>query len=317
LQERLNELAMTDLSNEASEFDRLISSHSQDFFAVTRSLRLSDADVRRAMNRHDVFFKEIYEGARDEQGGNWFLADILTVEHRQKMMRLALENVTIEVNEHNRVFVRRDSSIGGTYMAGPAPPDSKPGITPGWIAVYYLSDFKQMILLAARSNEPLIWLPAPRIPESDFLRQRVAITKVISTEETRRKIAAISRDLVRGYGDDSYTIIFGGLHEFVASVYSRYVTSDTPENQVPSVIERLTRCGLYDLLGKDGDLLTALAMMSLRPVLGVRARSYVTEELKLMDIDYSRALTRFREIDAETGFRLIVSDSDENIWCMV
>lgn len=316
-QERLVELGTADLSHEVREFDRLVASNSDDFSAITRCLRLKEEDLQPALSRHNALIKELYDGlgkeTNQEDISNLFFCDVMTLEHRQKMMRLALERVEIEVNEHKRVQVRRDSSIEGTYLSGKAPEDAKKGTTPGSITAYYLPDFKQMILLALREGQPVLWLPAEDIPEDEFLKLRVAITKVIDTEKARRGIRTLCREQVRAYHDADYENVIDGMDEFVERVYQNYALASADEGRVPKLVALLSKRGFYDLLEQDGDLLTALALIGLFPAIDNEIKVLVKAELERNEIDLASALSRLREIGERNGFRLIVGE--ETILC--
>ena len=316
-QDRLVELATADLSHEVGEFDRLVASQSQDFSALNRCLRLSEEDVEPAVSRQTALTLQLYEGVTKETNQQddkkLFVIDVMTLEHRQKMMRLALEQVEIEVNEHNRAQVRRDSSFENTYLSGQAPENAEKGTTSGFITAYYLPDFKQMILLALRQDQPVLWLPT-EIPEGDFVKLRNVITTVINTENLRRQIGARCREQVGAYDDPGYKSVENGMTEFVERVYQNLALSSAVSERV-SLLARLSKCGFYDLLERNGDLLTAMAFMGLCEVIGDHNRDFVNNELRAAGIDLSWAISHLREIGERSGYPLIVGQ--EVLWCKV
>ena len=147
------------------------------------------------------------------------------------MMRLALEKVEIEVNEYDRVLVRRGPGLESIYLAGEAPKDAEKGVTPGWIAIYYLPKRYKMLIIAVRENQPMIWGPLTDVPDEEFDVLRFAITKVIATEETRRGLSRLCRELARGYPEDGYDDAMSGVAEHVSEVYARYALSFVPEDK--------------------------------------------------------------------------------------
>ena len=77
------------------------------------------------------------------------------------------------------------------------------------------------------------------------------------------------------------------------------------------------RKGFYDLLGKDGDLLTALAVISLQLMIGAENKTHVEEILRSIGIDFQWAMDRFRAVEQQTGAQVVGIDHNGGIWCRV
>jgi hypothetical protein len=315
LQDRLRELAVTDLTDEAAIYERVLNTEQPDHEALIGAMHLNPAATQAAVGRLREMIGHVYEGlARGGEWENFYFSDVVTLRHRQEMMRLALEKVQIEVNEFQRVLVRKGPTLEDTYMAGPAPEGAAAGITPGWIAVYFLPRLQKMLTIAVRSNQAMIWLPAQLgIPADESRILQVAITKVIATEEARHGLHVACRDVARSFRDDSYMELAATLPAHVAQLYLRFALSFVREGHDSSVQEMLEKKGLYTLLGRDGDLLTALAAISLHP--GCASREHVRRILADYDLDADWAFDELEAIVRRTGAQIVLMTADGDMWC--
>ena len=317
LQTRLIQLADTSLDEEAAVFDREKSSADPDDAALLRGLHISPDVALEAQERVQELLAETVEGAQDKE--NWTFADTMTLRHRQEMMRLAIEPVQIEVNEHDRVLVRKGPGIENVYVAGPAPPEAGRGTTPGWITAYFLPEHMATVVLAVRPNQPMLWIDVAELPEDTLTVLRFAVTKVAATEAERRKLTALGREIAAGLKDDDYDLTLLSLPSHVRKVYTGYALGLVPEERMAEVEALLSRKGLYDLLGKDGDLLTALVELSLLPQpvdLGGHGGQFLRKSLADSGVDLDAALAGIRGRQAEIGMTLIASEGDL-IWSAV
>ena len=319
LQTRLIELSDTSLDEAAAIFDRESSSPTPDNEALLRGSHISERVALEAQGRMRALISETLEGPHAKERENWTFADTMTLRHRQEMMRLAIEPVQIEVNEHDRVLVRKGPGIENVYVAGPAPPEAERGTTPGWITAYFLPEHMATVVVAVRSNQPMLWVDVAELPEDVLTVLRFAVTKVVATEAVRRQLTALGRDVAAGLQDDDYDETLLSLPSHVRKVYARFALGLVPRERVAEVEALLERKGLYDLLGKDGDLLTALVELSLLPQpidLGDYDGQFLRKSLAASGIDLEAALAGIRERQRQVGMTLISTDG-ELVWSAV
>lgn len=319
LQSRLIELSDTSLDEEAAIFDRETSSAAPDDEELLRGSRISELVASEAQERMWALVNEALECAPDTKSENWTFADTMTLRHRQGMMRLAIEPVQIEVNEHDRVLVRKGAGVENVYVAGPAPPEAERGTTPGWITAYFLPKHMTTVVLAVRSNQPMLLLDLAELPEDELTVLRFAVTKVVATEPVRRQLTEFGREVAAGFKDDDYDTTLLSLPSHVRKVYARFALGLVPLDRVAEVEALLERKGLYDLLGKDGDLLTALVELSLMPQpvdLGDYSGQFLRKSLSDSGIDLMTALAGIRERQKLAGMTLIATAGDL-IWSTV
>jgi hypothetical protein len=315
LQERLRELAVTDLSDEAAVYERVLNEEQPDQSALIEAMHLDPDATQAAVTRFRENIRRVYEGLQSGgEGENVYFADVATLRHRQEMLRLALEKVQIEVNEFHRVVVRRGPAREDIYIAGPAPEGAEHGITPGWIAVYFLPRLRKMLTIAVRRDQAMIWFPTELgLAADEFQLIQVAITKVIATEESRNDLHVTCREVARSFRDDSYTDVTTRLPSHVAQIYIGFALSFVSDEHESSVQETLEKKGLYTLLGRDGDLLTALAAISLHP--GHASREDVKRILADYDLDADWAFDQLEETVRRTGAQIVLTSADGSIWC--
>jgi hypothetical protein len=316
IQQRLVALATEDLSSEAESFNRQVGAGVSDPESMFKALRLSSDDCRSGQRRLAALTDGLREGISDDERGVWFAVDAATLLHRQQIVRLATEEVEIEVNDHRRAIVRRDESLASVYMAGPAPSDAEPGITRGWLAVCYLPDYHQMVALAVREKQPIIWIAPPSIPDDDWRSLRQIVTSVIVTESMRAEITTYCKETALGLDDAQYNSVVERIPGLAQRIYANYALA-APEDRVPALNFMLSRKGLYDLLHKDGDLLTALVRMSLVPTLNADTRKQIQIDLQEEGIDLDRAIDELKAIQEETGMTLLLTAATGAMWCTV
>jgi hypothetical protein len=316
IQRRLAQLATTNLSDEVAAYDREVDDGRRDAATMLWSLHLPEGQAREGQTRQAALLDEILAGVKSGKDENWYFADMLTLSHRQEMMRLALEPVEIEVNEHNRVLVRKNASIESTYLAGSAPEGAERGVTKGWVTAYFLPKYMTVMVIALRENQPMISVGPEEVPENELNTLRFAVTKVIATEEVRREFAIAGRSIVAKYKDQDYESTLEGISAHVLQIYTNYALSLVPEDRLEQVEMLLRRKGLYDVLGKNGDLLTALVKISLMPVLDRSDREILWKLMGTESIALDWALKGLLQCGETTGMPLLM-EQDDLIWSVV
>ncbi|MFN0139087.1 MAG: hypothetical protein ACKVQW_03235 [Pyrinomonadaceae bacterium] len=319
LQNRLADLADLCLDEEAAIFDREMDSANKDDLQVLRALRQPEYVVLTAQQRMSDLLTDSLHGSWAVENENWAFGDAATLRHRGEMMRLAIEPVEIEVNEHDRVLVRKGVNIEDIYLAGQAPPGAERGTTPGWIAAYFLPAHLAVVVLAMRPNQPMLTVDVADLPAEFLNVLGFAITKVVAVEDARRKVTPFARKIASDLNDESDRLTLESLPGHVKEIYAGFATSGVPVERSAAVRGLLERKGLYDLLGKDGDLLVALTEMSLLPQ-PVRMNGlegdHLRSSLSRSDIDFDVALVRIREKQDKSGLTLIETEGDL-VWSLV
>ena len=315
LQARLVALSTDDLSREVQIFNREIGEGTRDSAKLLESYRLEHYEVDDGQEKLEELLDEIHRGIKEEgENQNWYLADFLTLEHRQRMVRLGLERVQIEVNEHDRVLIRKYENLESTYFAASAPDGAERGTTPGWVAAYFLPHDRSMMVFAVRDNQPMICFPPidGTRDQAEMDRKKalpLAVTKVISSEENRRRFTALGLEVAESYADEDYQTTMATLSSHVREIYTNYALCTLPDRKaLPKVEALLSRKGLYDVLLKDGDTLTALVEISLLPsgILDEDTRPLLAEVLEEQDIQLDRALALIDKCQIENGFPLLI-----------
>lgn len=319
-QERLEVLATTDLSPELEAYNRDQGSGLNDAATLLTSLRLVSGQVKEAQARFSSMLGALHEGLKhDETNSNWYFADALTLEHRNAMMRVAVEAVEIEVNEHNRVLVRRlckgtatgdEHPLSSVYVAGAAPPGADLGVTEGWMAVYFLPNEMRVIPIALRGNQPMLCVAA----DSDDLEVfKFAATKIVATEELRRQGAVRVRERADELAGVELEMTTTSFAEHVREIYARHALAGSYH----SVHLGMQRRGLYDVLGRDGDLLTALVHLSFLPPINAALLPIAASVLDAQGLDLDDTLTRLKEWQQTCAFLAIAADDEGTIWVLI
>jgi len=309
IQRRVAVLASQDLTGEATAFNEESDAAEMNHARMLASMQIKQWEAEQPVTAMRSLLTELRDGfAKGERKRqNWFLGDFLTIQHRQEMMRLAIEEVMIEVNEYNRVLVRRGADWQSTYLAGQAPPQAKKGTTSGWITIYFLPELMKTVILAVREDQPMLCVSAQGVPEDKMTVLRFSVTKVVATEKKRREISAYCRELAAK--DEQYNEALDGMRQHVQTIYSGWGVSNTPEEKEKNVLTMLERRGFYELLGRDGDLLTALVHISLVPL-----KSYLEGSLREIGIDLEDALAKLAIIQKETGMPLVYVAPGDSIF---
>ena len=103
---RLRQLCTQVLESNVKDFSDQIDSERSDSAVMLVAIDIQEDEARDGQERFENELKSILEGLQGDNE-NWFFGDWLTLQHRQKMMRIANEAVQIEVNKYNRVLVWR------------------------------------------------------------------------------------------------------------------------------------------------------------------------------------------------------------------
>ena len=161
LQERLWVLMNEDLSAEATQFESDIVNGQYGLNTISLKIEADEAaEGIRIYNEYaSVIAGKSSSNADPVSADKGMIeADLLLIAHRQKMLRLAVEKVEIEVLENRRVFVRKiGSAKESIYINAMALPEATQGITQGWLAVYYLPDFRKVATVALREDHAVLW----------------------------------------------------------------------------------------------------------------------------------------------------------------
>lgn len=317
LQQRLDILLRTDLSSESAEFEKEIAEGR--YGENTRALRIKNYEATDGITRYNRFAAEFAKPHNNELGENgdevaMVKADLLTLQHRQKMLRLASEKVEIEVNEYDRVFVRKPGSPQESfYLNGSALPGATHGTTPGWLAMYYLPDYRAIATIALRDDQAVLWFlnAAPNDEAADF---RFAATKTVATEDDRARLTTICRELAHGY-DHDVNPLNSGWTEHIRKIYERTALAISVPEKRAGLPDLLRRRGIYDLLGKDGDLLVTFVAMSLFPIINDKARSMLTSSLEQNRINFVSCFEKLKDVQRHTGMQLFIVREGGSVLC--
>ena len=245
-----------------------------------------------------------------------FTTDLLTLEHRQKMMRVAFEPVEIEVNQHGRVLVRKKATDGleSIYLAGAGPPGAVQGRTKGWMTAYFIPEHLTLMALAVRDTQPMIWVPPTPDNDDVMTSLRYAATRVSATEDVRQQLTVLGRQQASSLQDLDYDSTIERLPEFVNTVYTNYALSAIPDKtQRSNTAELLARKGLYDLLDRSGDALVTLVEISLWPFLNEESRPVIEKGLSAQGIVMDKALKVIESCQRRTGMPLLATVSNRTI----
>jgi hypothetical protein len=261
---------------------------------------------------------------------NWYLADASTLEHRQEMIRLAMEPVEIEVNEHDRVLIRKKTSTEhtsgsmeermDTYLAAPAPEGAERGITPGWMVVYFLPKYLAVVVLAVRENQSMILLPPSANIPNDYLEiLRGVVTLVVRTESMRNEVTKIGVDELN---NPIYDLT---LERFpVREVYTNYALNSVPEDKLAEVEAMLSKKGglYHDVFDRNRDLLNAfvklsLATTSITPSLDSSHREFLSGMIADDGFTIDSVLSQTYQRQKETGMALLLRENDVEWFFMI
>lgn len=332
IQTRLGQLATTNLTEEVAVYERETDSKQPDPAKLLWSLHISEREAQQGQERLKLLLNKIRMGMNGGNHENWYLADMLTLRHRQEIMRLALEQVEIEVNEYDRVLVRKKASIeceGGsieefmdTYLAASAPEEAERGVTPGWMTMYFLPEYLAVVALAVRDNQPMVSIPSVGIPNDDLETLQVAVTKVVSTESTRGELTRIGRQLVDELDDPVYDITIDSMPKHVRQIYTFYALNLVPEDKLAEVEAMLSQKGLYHVLDRNGDLLNAFVKLSLAtPSVTPSLHTSYQEFLSKMIVDdgftLDSVLLQLYQRQEETGMPLLIRENDVNWYFLI
>ena len=235
---------------------------------------------------------------------------------RRSVMRLALDRAEIEVTENRRATVRRPDVAGldGVYLDGPTLEDAEVGREPGWLAMYFLPNVMQIVTLVIRENGVVFRVTSHDHPEAILSALDYEAVQTAATEEVRRGVAAIVTELLEKSENLHLRIARESAQVQAAGVYRSVAivgTDGNPFSELPGV---LGNRGLYDLLGRDGDLLTAFVQLSFFPVISDRTRAVVGASLASVNLDLEWALDRLQQCERREGIRLLVPGRNGALW---
>ncbi|MBD2318054.1 hypothetical protein [Phormidium tenue] len=316
IQTRLIQLSTTNLTKEVTVYEEESDTKQSDPTRLLWSLRLLQEEVLQGQERLQIILNEVIVGVDGGEHNNWYFSDMLTLTHRQTMMRLSLELVEIETNEYNRLIVRKtvsterkNDSIGeilDIYLSAPAPIDAELGVTPGWMTVYFLPEYLSVVVLALRENQPMLSVPSTGIPNDKLDMLRFAVAKVVSTESTRRELTRLGYEQLERLDDIYYNTPLKEFSEHVRQIYTFYALNLVSEEHVAEVEVMMSQKGLYQILGKNGDLLNALAKITLvAPMLGASNREAVYKITSREGIELDSVLLQLHKRQEETGMKLL------------
>ncbi|UHQ54151.1 hypothetical protein [Microbulbifer sp. YPW16] len=311
LQRRLAVLVNEDLTEEVRSFEDIADGGSGSGRPIFSNIRLSEADADIGYQAFMRLMRQTLEGVGDrESKKNILFGDLATLEHRSKFMRLAIEPVFIEVNENKRVNIYKDKSLDSLYMSGPAPKGAIVGVTRGWVAVYFSSEDMKIYTLACRKGRAMLWMP----PSGEVLNDQneewpVILTKFIGIEEARQKTSQAIRKSLLASKDCEYKSLLARVKQHTSEVFSNLSLQTILEpSDVSRVSHLIQRRGFYDLLHKDGDLLSCLAQLSVLPISG-------RDNLKRLEDNYEEPLftdskiEKLKEISSMYNFPFVVENS--------
>jgi hypothetical protein len=333
IQTRLDQLATTTLAEEVAVYEHETNSKQPDTAQLLWSLHISERVAQQGQERFNLllnkFMMEINGGDRDE---NLYIDDMCTLLHRQEMMRLSLEPVEIEVNEYDRLIVRKKASIErksgsieefmDTYLAASAPEKSERGVTPGWMTMYFLPKSLGVVALAVRENQSMISIQSQSIPNDDLELLQSAATRFVPNKFCRGELTRIGHQLVDELDDLGYRITLERLPNHVRKVYTRYALNSVPEDKLAEVEAMLSQKGLYQVLDRNGDLLNAfvklsLATSSITPSLHISYREFLSEMIAHDGFTIDSLLSQLYQQQQETGMPLLVRVDDVTWYFLV
>jgi hypothetical protein len=320
MQQRLDILLRTDLSLDSATFEKDIAEGH--YGENTRALRIQEHEARSGINRHNNFASRFInppDNDLDKKSAEAGMvkADLLTLQHRQKMLRLATEKVEIEVNEYDRVFVRKPGSPRESfYLNGPALPGVTRGTTQGWLAVYYLPDYRAIGTIALRDNQAVLWFlnGAAFDKHDDAADLRFAATKTVATEDERCRLTILCREIAKGYDHDENPLSSGWI-EHIRMIYERTALAISVPAKRSKLPGLLRRKGIYDLFEKNGDLLATFVAMSLFPLIDDVARSLLTSSLGRDGINFASCFEKLTKVQDRTGMQLFIVSEDGDVLC--
>ncbi len=322
LQERLHAISHHDLSKEAALLNSELSSSSPDSTVLSQAAQLSPQEVLEPKQRLDELLFEMIDLANNESDSSlWAQTDLLTYTHRRSLLRLSHEPIEIEVNEHRRTLVRKTAHqglISDIYLSGPAPDHAELGITPGWLVSYYVPGFNSIVTFALRESYSALTVSPKNIPEDDLKLISVLVTKIQVTENPRRAARAACRQIVLDYWRTASTELRQSVRKHAEDVYcsQSFRTAATGANLM-ALEESLSRSGLYDLFHRDGDLMTAVAKLSLISELNSHTLFNFNEVLRDLDMELVEMLEKVATIQSNCDWSILTKGLDGQLLCTV
>jgi hypothetical protein len=329
IQVRLHQLITTNLTEQVTVYERETDSKQPDAARLLWSLHISEEEAQQGIERYWLLYNEIIVGLDSAKHENLYLLDACTLEHRQEMIRLAMEPVEIEVNEHDRVLIRKKTSTENTsgsmeermdtYLAAPAPEGAERGITPGWMVMYFLPKYLAVVVLAVHENQSMMLLPPSANIPNDYLEiLRGVVTLVVKTEIMRNEFTKFGVDELN---DPIYDLT---LEDFpVREVYTNYALNSVPENKLAEVEAMLSKKGgLYHDVFRNRDLLNAfvklsLATLSITPSLDSSHKEFLSGMIADDGFTIDSVLSQTYQRQKETGMALLLRENDVEWFFMI
>jgi hypothetical protein len=315
IQQRLGVLMMEDLSSEATLFERDIVNGQ--YGDSTISLRIERHEAKNGIEIYNRYARApaVHRPALVVDDKGMVEADLFLLAHRQRMLRLAVEKVEIEVLENRKVFVRKaGSSRESFYINAMALPEAAAGTTPGWLAVYHLPDFRKIATVALREDQAVLWFLNGLEENRDADDLRFSAVKTVATEDVRARLSKLCRRMANDY-DPANNPLTPAWTQHLRQIYETIAFAVSVPELRAGLPEVLARKGMYDLFGKDGDLLLTFVAMSLSPIVNDKARTLLHASLGRYGIDFTSCLARLRTLQETCAFQFLVERSNGDILC--
>ncbi len=330
IQSRFLDLIANDLTHEVSIYDREVGSGSNDGYELLKSLCISESEYHDGRLTLETLYNEIRSNPENSEHEAWSVIEDNIIEHRNRYMRLQLEPITIEINKHGRAIVFKGDAdeyiaekdnvkrMKSVYLGGPAPEGYEPGITPGLMTIYFIPDQLSLVLLSSQGGEPITWFPNEVVPDPEKASVRKIMAVVSTFEEQFQQFSLIAENELLAMNNTAQEILHTIFNEQIINIYSNYALVHVDdEKRIAEIKTLLDRKGLYDLLEKDGDLLTTLVAISLYSVVDEEGKIDLRGALKEDGIDFDKALQRILEIQNRVGIELVHVFSNSVIWSNV
>ena len=162
----------------------------------------------------------------------------------------------------------------------------------------------------------MLCLPDTILPENKLNEFKYAVTKVIVTEHERLEFASFAQKVIQRARTEEETATLDSFPEHVSQLFGNLALNPIgDEARYEAAKSMLQRKGLYDLLSKDGDVLTAVVRISLLPP--AAGSELIATELADLDIDLTCLLKNVAAVEQRFGLPLIEKLDTGRLLCRV
>ncbi|MEP6729372.1 MAG: hypothetical protein ABJE10_01985 [bacterium] len=305
LHQRFNDFLAADLAPIAREFERgeERSTPSGNSFTEREFDRplLTDEEIARAgRERHQALVSELTDDNPDPALQALSHMDAWTLAQRETMC-LASVPARIETNSKNRVTVYLEEV---PMLGGPGVDGGVPGNEDGTLQIFFSPTFGYVALVASIGDRIAFLHFLGDLDEEiqkQFLGYNVDSQAIIDIgRRSREAVANVLDDANHGHKVDNWR---ESLAKRVEALYAAGATLAVDAGQGDAVREAMRRTGVWKIVGRNADLVRALALVGLAGSVGALSRS---EELfATHGLDHDASMQRLMELGERTGMRLV------------